>query len=375
MKENEYWTRKRIVNVCPDAQYYMIFGERSNGKTYDFLFHSFLDYIKTGNQFAYCRRWQEDFRGKRGKELCKTLVCNGKGENVIDKYTKGKWNDVEYKNGMFYLCRYDDEINEKVLDAEPMGFAFVLSAQEHEKSIAYPKITNIALDEFLTRTQYLPDEFVVFMNLISTIVRLRDNVTIWMLGNTISFSCPYFQEMGIKNVKKMQVGDIDVYQYGDSGLKVAVEFSGFKTKKKKSNVYFAFDNPKLSMVRGDGKVWEIGLYPHLPQKYDHTNILFTYFIIFEGDILQCEIIDVDDGVFTYIHQKTTPIRKKDDIIFKTEYSIHPNEFRKLNHPQTKIEANLYDFFLRDKVFYQNNEVGEIVRNYFEWCDRSGREEI
>ena len=187
-------------------------------------------------------------------------------------------------------------------------------------------------------------------------------------------SCPYFTEMGIKNIKKMKQGTIDVYTYGECNMKVAVEFGGAIRKEKKSNVYFAFDNPKLSMIRGDGQVWEFGMYPHLPQKYKSNDLLFTYFIIFEGDILQCEIIDVKDGVFTFIHRKTSPIRKDDDIVFKTEYSIRPNEFRKLNHPQTKIEDNLFDFFRKDRVFYQDNEVGEVVRAYFDWCDRSGLED-
>ena len=375
MKENKYWTRKRIISVCPNAHYYMVFSERSDGKTYDGLYNGFLDYWNNGNEFAYVRRWVEDLKGKRGKELFNTLECNGEGVNVIEKVTKGVWNKVVYKFNSWYLAKFDKELNTDVIDNNPMCYAFVLSQMEHDKSVSYPKVQTIIFDEFLTRGSYLPDEFVTFMHLLSTIIRLRDGVTIWMYGNTISTSSPYFTEMGIKNVKKMKQGDIDVYNYGESKLKVAVEFGGCIRKEKKSNVYFAFDNPKLSMIRGDGKIWEIGLYPHLPQKYVADNVFFTYFIIFEGDILQCELIDVDDGVFTYIHRKTTPIKNDDDIVFKTEYSIRPNEFRKLNHPQTKVESNLYDFFLKDRVFYQDNEVGEVVRNYFEWCDRTNLEEI
>lgn len=375
MKETKYWTRKRITSVCPNAQYYMVFSERSDGKTYDGLYHGFKEYISTGNQFAYVRRWLEDLKGKKGKELFKTLECNGEGVNVIEKETKGKWNKVVYKFNSWWLAKFDKELNTDIVDNEPMAYAFVLTQMEHDKSITYPKVTTIIYDEFLTRGQYLPDEFVIFMNLISTIVRLRNNVTIWMYGNTISQSCPYFQEMGIKNIKKMKQGDIDVYNYGESGMKVAVEFGGVIRKRKESNIYFAFDNPKLSMIRGDGKIWEMGIYPHLPQKYTLDNILFTYFIIFEGDILQCEIIDVEDGVFTYVHRKTTPVRKADDVVFKCEYSIKPNEYRKLNHPKTKIEQSLYDFFERERVFYQDNEVGEVVRAYFDWCDRANIEEL
>ena len=32
-----------------------------------------------------------------------------------------------------------------------------------------------------------------------------------------------------------------------------------------------------------------------------------------------------------------------------------------------IEKKIAIFYTRDKVYYQDNEVGEIVRNYLQWC--------
>ena len=93
----KYWRRKRIKAVCPNAQYYMIFSERSDGKTYDGLYHGFIDQSENGTQFAYDRRWVEDLKGKRAKELFTTLEHNGEGVNVIEKVTKGKWNKVVFK--------------------------------------------------------------------------------------------------------------------------------------------------------------------------------------------------------------------------------------------------------------------------------------
>ena len=53
---------------------------------------------------------------------------------------------------------------------------------EHDKSNSYPSINTVIFDEFLTRRFYVPDEFILFMNVLSTIIRLRDNVKIFMLG-------------------------------------------------------------------------------------------------------------------------------------------------------------------------------------------------
>ena len=48
------------------AQYNIVFGERSNGKTYAVLKHGLINYIESGKQIAIVRRWKEDMRGKRG---------------------------------------------------------------------------------------------------------------------------------------------------------------------------------------------------------------------------------------------------------------------------------------------------------------------
>ena len=41
--------------------------------------------------------------------------------------------------------------------------------------------------------------------------------------------------------------------------------------------------------------------------------------------------------------------------------------RKINKPTNKIEKKIAEHFIKDKVFYSDNEVGEIVRNYLLWC--------
>ena len=36
-KKMKFYDHRNIVKKCPDAKYYVIYGERSNGKTYDRL--------------------------------------------------------------------------------------------------------------------------------------------------------------------------------------------------------------------------------------------------------------------------------------------------------------------------------------------------
>ena len=190
-----------------------------------------------------------------------------------------------------------------------------------------------------------------------------------MLGNTVNRHCPYFNEMGLRHVKEMKEGDIDIYRYGESDLTVAVEYTPTNKKGKASDFYFAFDNPKLSMITG-GK-WEIDVYPHCPVKYKPKDILFTYFIEFDGNLLQCEIVQKDDDIFTFIHPKTTELQNPEtDLIYSPEFSSRPNWKRKITKPQTEREKKIAYFYINDKVFYSDNETGEIVRNYLIWCGKS-----
>lgn len=358
---NKFYSLKNILSK--NAQYNVIFGERSNGKTYAVLKFGLNDFVKRGKQLAIVRRWSDDFTGKRGQTMFDSLVSNGE----IAKMTAGEWTGVYYWGSKWYLCKYED--GKRINHEKPFAYGFSISSMEHDKSTSYPDICTICFDEFLTRSAYLPDEFVLFMNVCSTIIRHRTDVKIFMLGNTVNKYCPYFKEMGLIHIKDMKPGDIDLYQYGNTELKVAVEYVKPNKAGKESDFYFAFDNPKLNMITGG--TWEIDIYPHCPVKYKPKDILYTYFIEFSGDLLQCEIIFCADMNFTFIHRKTTELKHTEtDLIFTPEHNAQPNYRRKITKPRNKLENRIAEYYIKDKIFYADNEVGEIVRNYLIWCGKN-----
>ena len=361
--KQKFYSLKNILKK--DAQYNVIFGERSNGKTYAALLYGLREYCENGKQTGILRRWREDFTGKRGQSMYNAIVSNGE----VERWSKGRWTDIYYYGSKWYLCRYDADTGKRIQDEKPLAYGFSISSMEHDKSTAYPDITTIVFDEFLTRTMYIPDEFVLFMNTVSTIIRHRTDVKIFMLGNTVNKYCPYFKEMGLTHIKEMEPGDIDVYRYGDSDLTVAVEYTRPNRAGKDSDLYFAFDNPKLAMITGGA--WEIDVYPHLPIKYKPKDVIFRYFIEFSGELLQAEVILIEGSMFTFIHRKTTEIKDPDsDFVYSPEYDPRPNWHRKITKPKTKIEQRIAEMFAKDKVFYADNEVGEIVRNYLQWCGKT-----
>ena len=347
-----------------NATYNVIFGERSNGKTYATLKQVLENYFNDGSQFAYIRRWSVDVQPKRMNNLFNAIIEDG----YLEKLSGGKFTAIFYRTGRFYLCTYSDKGKPIYNEEDVIGYAFSLSENEHNKANSYPRVTTIIFDEFLTNKIYLPDEFILFMNTVSTIVRQRTNVKIYMLGNTVNKFCPYFKEMGLSNILTMKQGTIDVYTYGETKLKVAVEYADSKKKFKKNNFYFAFNNPKLKMITGGA--WELNIYPHAPVKWKPKNIVFTYFIDFNDSIFQCEIINKDDNVFTYIHEKTTPIKNPDkDIIYTLDYNPKINYNINILKPLNDYQNKITWFFTHDRVYYQNNNVGDAINNYLKICKR------
>lgn len=358
-EELKYYSLDKILEK--NADYNIIFGERSNGKTYASLEYGVKQFVESGynNQTAIVRRWKEDIKGKRAETLYNALESNGR----ISELTNGEYNEVYYFNGKYYLSNYDDNIKKHVPFTKPLAYTFALSEMEHDKSTSYPDITTIIFDEFLTRRYYLPDEFILFMNVLSTIIRQRNNVKIFMLGNTVNKYSPYFTEMGLKHIPQMEQGTIDIYQFGKGQLTIAVEYADTISKNKESNKYFCFDDSESVQMIING-AWEMAIYPHLTTRFEQKDIVFTYFIEFSGNVLQCEIVCKDNEYFTYIHEKTTPIKNPDtDLIYSLQHNEKKNYKRRLLATTTPLETKIARFYALEKVFFQSNEVGEIVRNY------------
>lgn len=362
MAKEKFYSLDNIL--AHNADYNVIYGERSNGKTTAVLRYGLVDHINSGyvNQMAIVRRWEEDFKGKNGKQMFENIVHL----DWVKELTKDKYNSIYYFSQRWFLVKYDDGGNKVAQAEEPFALGFAITSEEHYKSTSYPNIKTILFDEFITRQYYLPEEFVKYQNLLSTIIRLRTDVKIFMCGNTINKYCPYFAEMGLSEVKKQKKGSIDIYTYGESTLKVAVEYSDFPSKKKASNKYFAFNNPKLEMITHGG--WEIDIYPHLPTKYKPEQVVYQFFINFDGEMLHGNIISVDDVTFLYIHRKTTPVHTDTEwIVYQQNPDYRVNYRTNILRPYGKVDMYIKTLIDRKKIFYQDNEVGEIMNNYLKWC--------
>lgn len=360
LRKPKYYNIEHLLKDYPEAYYYMVFGERSNGKTYSALNYALKNYFKKGEQFAYLRRFGEDVRKKNLSPLFDAHIEN----KVISDLSGGEFDLVNYTGGQFVAYRYDEKAGKVVADQKPMGYSFDLNAMEHHKSVSFPGVTTIIFDEFLSRQGYLTNEFVLFMNTLSTIIRARTNVKIFMIGNTVNRYCPYFQEMGLEHIKDQKPGTVDLYTYSSTGLTIAVEYCDPMSKRggKPSDVYFAFDNPQLKMITSGA--WEIAIYPHLNIRYKPKDVVCNFFLSFDGSLLHGEIICTYSDYFLFIHPKTTPIKDETEDIVYTEKPNEKWNYRVgITNQSDRLSQIITMFINQNRVFYSDNETGEILRNY------------
>lgn len=161
-----YWDINKCLSY--NCLFNFIVGARGVGKTWGSKEFVIKDYLKTGNQFVYVRRYKEEL-----KKIKKFF------DDIKDRFP-----DVEFK-----VAPPNFLINDKVA-----GTAIGLSTAKIEKSTPYPKVKTIIFDEFILDKgyhHYLPDEVTNFLELYSTVARTRD-VRVLFLSNALTVTNPYF---------------------------------------------------------------------------------------------------------------------------------------------------------------------------------------
>ena len=345
-----------------NAVYRMIIGQRSNGKTYSVCRHMVEEYFSKGRRSAYIRRWDEDIQPKNISSLFAPHY------KLIEELSGGEYNSVSYRAKEFHLCYIDEE--GKKIAQDPTAFCITASINtaEHTKGQDRGEIHIILFDEFATRNGYLQNEFVQYCNLLSSLIRNRDDTVIYMCANTVNRYCPYFEEMGLKNIESMPQGQVFVYTYNNANLTVAVEYCDpVKATEKVASKYFAFDNPQLEMITTGA--WELMFYPRPPYKIYEEDILAKFYIQFGEQLLCGEIIHPKykkhrNDLFIFIHPQTKDI-EIDDLtpLYSDNFSTSVCHVRFLKDQPTELHRLIAQLFIKKAVCFSSNETGEVCRNW------------
>ena len=343
------------------ATYSMIIALRNNGKTTSMLILILYAWQFFGYPSCWVRRRKESLTSKHiGSmfDLAFKVVPN-----------KKKYDGYTFRNGEFKGYWLKD--NKKEYD-KPFCYTHSLSAQETQKgSRNIEKLLFIVFDEFMSRDVYLTNEFITFINALSTIFRECYDASIVMLGNPVSWVCPYFDEMGITKVREIPQGTIKLYKAQNSQTSVALEICGENQRNTKTDIindrFFGFENNQIESIRTGA--WEVPFYPHLTKENTHDKILDrTNYIIYDNETFVIEIRVNDElNTYAYIHPHTTELDINDPRVRRiyckrdNNGNIHRKE-RTCYMSNDKVDRLIFGTLYRDnKMYYSSNMVGETVR--------------
>lgn len=350
----KYYDIKPLLDL--DAEYNIIMGERSNGKTYAVCKLIIENFLKTGTFGVYIRRYADEILPSNLKTLFNPFD--------IDKLSKGKHNKIAYRGKMFEIGQYDFE-KDKWIHKEPLCFTAALNTWENAKGPDRGVVGIILFDEFLTRRYYLTNEFLSFQNVLSSFIRDRENVRIYMVGNTVSFYSPYFEEFGLENIKEMKPGELNCYSF-QNGTKIAVDYCESVGEEKASAKFFNFNSTKANMIT-TGK-WEIPDYPHYGKSIDFIReVLFRFYIKFDNDIICGNIVQKKTSVFIYFHAQTKELEDEENLfIYSKEPSDNPRHCTYFRQGELEVQQLILGLIGHSRIFFSTNHVGEIFNNYYKW---------
>lgn len=363
-----YYSYKQIDEI--GALYNLIIGQRSNGKTFGALRKVIDAYIDEGLPSAYIRRLDEELKPKNIKSLLDPHI-----DYIIER-TQGKWNGINYYANAFYLIRYEKLPSGKAIikakDKNPILRTYAINTAENVKGADNGAVKYIIFDEFITRRYYLPNEWVHYQNVLSSIIRRRSGITIYMLANTVNKYCPYFKEMGIADVKTQEQGTIAKYRIGDTDKIIAVEYCKAEEDDQTKTVseYFAFDNPQLKMITSGA--WEVASYRHPPDDCGDYKIIFCFFIQYSEELVQGDIFLYKGYPIIVFHPKTTELKHPEkDIIYQEDiYDGNPLHQCSLAAGITKAHRLIRSLISNNRTFYDSNSTGEFVNNWLKFASRN-----
>lgn len=206
--------------LSTNANYYLIYGEKSNGKSYQAKHKVGVEhYLETGNRFILLRRWKED--------ISSLWIEQYFADVDVSKLTNNKYNCISHYRKVLYFANYDVDTG-KTIRGEKIGYIMALSTEQHMSSASFLDVDVILYEEFMERGQYIPNEPDKLMVFYSTIDRKRGTTKLFMVGNSISKVCPYIPAWNLDSIfRSLKQGEIKTKEIvidSENTVKIAIEY-------------------------------------------------------------------------------------------------------------------------------------------------------
>lgn len=343
-----------ITNLLTtNAEYLMLLGMRSNGKSYQVKKTILERAYKDEGKFVYLRRWKADLKQK--------FVTSYFDDMPVSKLTNRKFNEVRAINGFIYFVKVNKE---GVIELKKeVGRYCALNEYERYKSQVFSDYNSIVYEEFITDDMYLDDEPRLLQHFVSTVFRLNKG-NVFLIGNTISRVCPYFSEWCLDGVLKQKQGTIEIYHYHvqdnnneESIIDIAVEYCANTNNE---NTMF-FGQTAKQIISGE---WDVKEVPKLLRKQYEYDMVYEILIKYQSFnfVLQLMVESKEGGIICFVY----PYTKDRDIyrVISDEFSDKPNITNHLdtNRRPEKLIANCIKL---DKICYSDNLTGSDFKKVLE----------
>lgn len=323
----------------------LLYGMRSNGKSYSVKKKVIEDALQ-GITFVYLRRWSEDIKGPGVEAYFDDMPFN--------ELTDGLYQGIKAYQGYLYFYTIGEDDKPKRVGGA-IGRYCALNLYERYKSQVFKNCNNIIFEEFLTDKVYLNNEPKLLMQFVSTVARDRD-INVFMIGNTISRVCPYFDEWGLaKGIHNQKPGTINIYHLkGENGV-VDIAVENCEAINTSSKMFFGHASKQI--IRGE---WDVDDVPKLLKPYEFYTMLYELTVM-AGEfkyIMQLLSDDENSGLFVYVYPNTK--ERKTVRILSPDFNTSPWITNGLRH-DIKAECYMADCIRKGKLCYSDNLTGTDFR--------------
>ena len=248
-----------------NADVYIVFGERSAGKTYSVFKGLFDDYNATGAEFVYMRT-REDYL-IRGRAW-------GAVANIKPYVEKTLWKEEANLNYYSGVYRKQELGRNNKWVYSPCGYSSSIASWMKYKGNGYDRVKTIFLDEFIEdvdTTTIIPlsrNEFLKgYSQQLSTIVRRRKDVKIVACANSINPKSPLFDYYNI-DARKLEQGKVYIFnrKLEEDTLKICVLYTEPPKKAHVSKHLAVYESQTNDMTINGA--WQEEVYPDI---YNHSS--------------------------------------------------------------------------------------------------------
>lgn len=323
-----YWDIKQTLSYNKLMNF--IVGNRGAGKSYGCKEWCIDDFLSNKKQFVWVRRFSSEF------DDFKTTFFN----DIKHKYENHEFEIIASKNSFTFLC-----------DKEVMGYGIPLSVSLKKKSIPYTLVDKMVFDEFIIErgsSYYLNNEVEVILDLMETIIRLREDFRcVMFIANAITFTNPYFLyfKLGRPMNKKM------IITKGDTLLQFVAN-KEFIEKKKETRFGKLIEGTNYAKYSIDNEFHR-----------DNNNFICKpfkkmryYFTLKANNEMYGVYMVMDEGVM-YVSDSYDPSYK---LIYTTILKNHQPNTLLLKGTKSPPFKRFVDEFKRGNVRFRNIKIKNIV---------------